>query len=70
MITEVLLILPLYLILFFICSRLQPVIKAMTNVGDILNDDNFFGDIVDIPKEGFEQHKKQECLKSVIDKGK
>ena len=42
----------------------------MANVGDILNDDEFFGDVVDTPKEGIEQHKKRECLKSVIDKGK
>ena len=42
----------------------------MADVEDILSDDDFFGDIVDTPKEGIEQHKKQECLKSVIDKGK
>ena len=42
----------------------------MADVGDILNDDNFFGDVVDTPKEDIEQHKKRECLKSVIDKGK
>ena len=41
----------------------------MADVGDILNDDNFFGDVVDTPKEDIEQHKKRECLKSVIDKG-
>ena len=41
MITEVLLILSLYLILFLICWRLRPVIKAMTDVGDIPNDDDF-----------------------------
>ena len=41
----------------------------MTDVGDIFDDD-FFGDIVDTPKEGIEQHKKRECLKSVMDKGK
>ena len=69
MITEVLLVLPLYLILLFTGWRFQPLIKAMTNVGDIFNDD-FFGDIVDTPKEDIEQHKKRECLKSVIDKGK
>ena len=69
MITEVLLVLPLYLILFFIWWRFQPLIKAMTDVGDIFDDD-FFGDIVDTPKEGIEQHKKRECLKSVIDRGK
>ena len=58
MITEVLLVLPLYLILFFICWRFQPLIKAMTDVGDILNNDKFFGDVVDTPKEGIEQHQK------------
>ena len=41
----------------------------MADVGDILNDDEFFGDIVDTPKEGTEQHKKREQLKSVIEKG-
>ena len=70
MITEVLLVLPLYLILFFIWRRFRHLIKAMDNVGDILNDDEFFGDIVDKPKEGIEQHRKRECLKSAIGKGK
>ena len=42
----------------------------MTDVGDILNDDEFFGDIVDTPKEGIEQYKKRKCLKGAIDKGK
>ena len=70
MITEVLLILSLYLILFFIRWRFRHLIKIMTNVGDILNDNDFFGDIVDTPKEGTEQQKKQECLKSVIGEGK
>ena len=42
----------------------------MTDVENILIDDDFFGDIVDTPKEGIEQHRKQECLKSVISKGK
>ena len=69
MITEVLLVLPLYLILFFIWWRFRYVIKAMADVGNILNDDDFFGDIVDTPKEDIEQHKKPECLKSVINKG-
>ena len=35
-----------------------------------MNDDEFFGDIADTPKEGIEQHKKRECLKNVIDRGK
>ena len=42
----------------------------MTHVGEMLNDDEYFGDIVDTPKEGIEQHKKWECLKRVIDKVK
>ena len=28
--------------------------KAMADVENILNDDDFFGDIVDTPKEGLE----------------
>ena len=42
----------------------------MASVENILNHDDFFGDIFDTPKEGIEQHKKRECLKSVIDRGK
>ena len=42
----------------------------MADVGNILNDDDLFGDIVDTRKEGTELHKKRECLKSAIDKGK
>ena len=42
----------------------------MSGVGDILNDDEFFGDIVDTPKESIVQHKKRECLKNVIDRVK
>ena len=42
----------------------------MASVEDILNDDEFFGDVVDTPKEGIEQHKKREELKRVADKGK
>ena len=60
MITEVLLVLPLYLILFFIWWRFQPLIKAMTDVGDIF-DDECFRDIVDTQKEGIEQHEQREC---------
>ena len=42
----------------------------MADVGDILNDNEFFGHVVNTPKEGIEQYKKRECLKSVIDKSK
>ena len=31
----------------------------MASVGDILNDDDFFGDVVDTPKEGIEQHENE-----------
>ena len=70
MITEVLLILPLYLILFPIWWRFRHLIKVMDDVENMLNDYEFFGDSVDTPKEDTEQHRKRECLKSVISKGK
>ena len=70
MTTKVLLLLLSYLTLFFIWWRFRPVIKTMPDNENILNDDDFFGDIVDTLKEGIEQHKKRECLKSDIDKGK
>ena len=41
----------------------------MADAEDILNDE-FFGDVVDTPKEDIEQHKKWEELKGIIDKGK
>ena len=31
----------------------------MADAGNILNDDDFFGNIVDTPKEGIEQHKNE-----------
>ena len=67
MITEVLLILPLYLILFVIWWQFRHLIKIMANASNILNDDDFFGDAVDRPREGIKQHRKRKCLKSVID---
>ena len=69
MITEVLLILPLYLIVF-IWWRFRHLIKIMADAGNILNDNKFFRDIVDTTKEGIEQHKKQEELKDAVDKGR
>ena len=62
MITEVLFALPLYLILFFIWWRFQPVIKAMADAGGIFDDD-FLGDIVDTSKEDIEQHKETGMFK-------
>ena len=61
MITKVLLVLPLYLILFFIWWRFRHLIEAMASVENMFDDD-FFGDIIDTPKEGTEQHKKRECF--------
>ena len=49
--------------MFFICWRLRHLIKIRASVGDVLNDDEFFGDIVDTPKEGTEQHKKTGRIK-------
>ena len=42
----------------------------MADVENILNDDEFFGVIVDILKPGIKWHRKRECLKGVIGKGK
>ena len=42
----------------------------MADVGDTLNDNEIFGDVVGTPKKDIEQHKKREKLKSVIDKDK
>ena len=33
----------------------------MADVGDILDDNDFFDDVVDTPKEGIDQHRKREC---------
>ena len=42
----------------------------MADVENILNDNQIFGDAIDTSKEGIEQHRKRECLKSGISKGK
>ena len=42
----------------------------MADAENILSNEEFFGDAVDTPKEGDEQHRKRECLKDVISKGK
>ena len=58
MITEVLLILPLCLILFLIWWQFRHLINIMADIENILNDDDFFTDIADTPKQGIEQHRK------------
>ena len=52
MITEVLLVLQLYLTLFFIWWRFELLIKAVADVVNIFNNDDFLQDTVDTPKEG------------------
>ena len=42
----------------------------MADVENILNDNQIFGDAIDTSKEEIEQHRKRECLKSGISKGK
>ena len=42
----------------------------MADAENVLNDDDFLGDIVDTPKEGIELHKNWECLRGTIGKGK
>ena len=44
--------------------------KGNDFVESMLNDDQFFADTADTPREGIEQHKKGECLNSAISKGK
>ena len=70
MITEVLLILLLYLILFLIWWRFRHVINLMADVENILNNDDFFGDTADTPQESIMQHRKRERLNSVTSKDK
>ena len=42
----------------------------MSDKENILNDDGFFAYDAVTPKEGMEQHRKQECLTGAISKGK
>ena len=70
MITEVLLVLPLYLILFFIWWQFRHLIKILAVVGDILSNDEFFGDVVDTPKKALSSIKKRKELNGLIDRGK
>ena len=35
-----------------------------------LSDDDFFGHTADTPMEGIEKHRKRECLKIVLGRGK
>ena len=59
MITEVLLVLPLYLILFFIWWRFRHLIKAMTDVVNIFNDDDFLRDTLINQKKALSSIKNE-----------
>ena len=59
MVTKVLLILPLYLILLFMWYRFRHLIKIMADVGDILNDDDFFDDVLILQKKALSNIKNE-----------
>lgn len=40
----------------------------MSDLENTLNDDEFFADAVNTPKEGVEQHRKRKCLKTRINR--
>ena len=42
----------------------------VVNVENILNNEELFGNTIDTPKEGVDQHWKRECLMGAISKGK
>ena len=42
----------------------------MTDIENILNNDEFFGDTVDTPKDSIGQHKNRKCLRSAISNSK
>ena len=42
----------------------------MSDAENILNNDEFFAYRIDTPKKDIDQHKKRECLKPAISKGK
>ena len=44
--------------------------KVIADVANTLDTDEFFEDTVDTQKERVDQHRKQECLKGAISKGK
>lgn len=70
MIIEVFLLLPLYIILFVKWWRFWHLIKIMADAENILNNEEFFGDAIEILKYRVVQHKKWQYLRDVISKGK
>ena len=71
MITKVLyflMTLLLYVILFVIWCKFSYVIKMTSVVENILNDNEFFANAVDMPKQRFEQQRKRKWLEGAISK--
>ena len=71
MITKVLyflMTLLLYVILFVIWCKFSYVIKMTSVVENVLNDNEFFANAVDMPKQRFEQQRKRKWLEGAISK--
>lgn len=49
----------LYVILFVIWCKFSYVIKMTSVVENVLNDNEFFANAVDMPKQRFEQQRKR-----------
>ena len=58
----------LYVILFVIWCKFSYVIKMTSVVENILNDNEFFANAVDMPKQRFEQQRKRKSLEGAISK--
>ena len=54
--------------LFFIWWCFRYVISMMSDVENMLDDDEFFADTADKLQEGIEEQRKRGCLKGVIGK--
>lgn len=61
--------LTLFAILFNIWWQFRLVTK-ISDVENIVKNDEFFANTTYTPKEGIEQHRKQECLLVVVSKAK
>ena len=71
MFLELALVLPLYIVVWYVLIRYRHVINAMTSLDNLLsNIDEGFDDVVDTPEEGVAQRKKREILKDAIQHGK
>ena len=69
-ITEIVPVLPLYIVLFVRWWRFLYIINIISIEENKLSNDEFFADSIDTPEEGVEHHGRLECLKVAISKGK